>query len=112
MKSNIIKKEVNDMKDGIHRIKTEYRHDGVYIEKRYNNKGLYKTITIGPKSEFKHAEYNQSGFWYRFDYDENGKEIHYTESTGYEFWKTYDENRKYIHFKSINNSTVFEMDIV
>ena len=40
-----------------------------------------------------------------YEYDSNGKEIHYKDFTGYESWREYDSNGNVIHHK---NSTGYE----
>ena len=37
-----------------------------------------------------------------YEYDSNGKVIHFKTSTGFESWREYDGNGKVIHFKNSN----------
>jgi len=53
------------------------------------------------KGNLIHYKSSCSEYWRR--YNENNKEIHFKNTSGFECWKEYNENNLLIHYKSTTN---------
>ena len=49
------------------------------------------------------------GIEYWYDYDSNGKVIHYKDSKSYEYWQKFDEDNNLIYCKDSDGKDVYTM---